>query len=420
MYRKFYCLHIGFSPRKRISTAIKNVTYNRRNKCINGVKSISRSGIMQYHSSSPAYKKDYYEALGLPKNAQKSDIKKKYFELAKKYHPDVNKDDPKAGDKFREATEAYEVLENDEKRKLYDNFGHAGVDPNGAGPGGGGPFGGGFAGGPFSGGVRWDFRQGGGAETIDQADIQDIFEQMFGMGGGGGGRARERRRVGADVRTAIRLTFFEAISGCSKKIEVDVPVVSTTGNSQQQQSRPKMKRKTVTIHIPKGVDNGMTLRVQGEGGEVSGGPAGSLFVDLNVASDSYFKRDGLDVRVEASISLSQAILGGQIDVLTLAGKAELKVEPGTRHGHVVVMRGRGITAVGEDGRREVRGNQYVEFKVQYPKHLTDRQRQILRELDGSEDPNMKTESGAVTSAWNRLKEYFGYKDDKTTTQEAKS
>ena len=161
-----------------------------------------------FHSSRINYKRDYYEILGVDRKASKDEIKKKYFQLAKQYHPDVNKNDPKASEKFREASEAYEVLENEEKRKLYDNFGHSGVDQSNMG-GGGNPFEG-FAG--FSGGgFQWNF-QGGGAR-INEEDLQDIFGQIF-------GQQRVLRQQGMDLRTSIRLSFFEAVNGCSKDILV--------------------------------------------------------------------------------------------------------------------------------------------------------------------------------------------------------
>ena len=161
----------------------------------------------EYHSTSKNLKRDYYDVLGVDRGASKDEIKKKFFSLAKKYHPDVNKDDPKAAEKFREASEAYEVLENDEKRKLYDSFGHSGVDPS-SGMGGGagaGPFGG-------FGGFQWNFN--GGATQINEEEMADIIGQMFGQ------QARPRRNRGADLRTSIRLSFFEAVNGCTKDIQV--------------------------------------------------------------------------------------------------------------------------------------------------------------------------------------------------------
>jgi len=148
----------------------------------------------EFHASSKNLKRDYYEVLGVDRGANKDEIKKKYFALAKKFHPDVNKDDPKAAEKFREASEAYEVLENDEKRKLYDSFGHSGVDPSsGMGGGGAGPFGG-------FGGFQWNFN--GGATQINEEEMADIIGQMFGQ------QARPRRNRGADLRTSIRLSFL--------------------------------------------------------------------------------------------------------------------------------------------------------------------------------------------------------------------
>lgn len=352
-----------------------------------------------YHGSSVRRKKDYYEVLGLSRDATKSEVKKKYFELAKKYHPDVS-NDPSASDKFREASEAYEVLEDEEKRKLYDNFGHAGVDPQTAGHSStDNPFAGGFGGfggfGPFGGNVQWEFRQGG--QQVNGENINELFEELF------GGRPRQRRGQGVDVRTALRLSFLEAISGCSKDIQVDIPARPSGGKSGGRQSVAKK----VTLKIPRGVEDGVTLRVSGQGGEgEKGAPNGSLFVDLKVASDSYFSRDGLNINVVVPITVTQAILGGSVDVLTLSGMVELKVQPGTQPGHQVVLRGKGVV-VDTDNGREARGHQYVTYQLQYPKNLNERQKQLLEEFDSEEKKKGKTESFSMESAWKRVKEFFG-------------
>eukprot|EP00607_Mallomonas_marina_P007662 CAMPEP_0182422458 /NCGR_PEP_ID=MMETSP1167-20130531/8163_1 /TAXON_ID=2988 /ORGANISM="Mallomonas Sp, Strain CCMP3275" /LENGTH=391 /DNA_ID=CAMNT_0024600541 /DNA_START=292 /DNA_END=1467 /DNA_ORIENTATION=- len=377
------------------------------------IRSVSRS----FHSTSRNEKRDYYEVLGVPKGASKSDIKKKYFELAKKFHPDVNRDDTSAGEKFREASEAYEVLENDEKRKMYDNFGHAGVDQaSAAGAAGGNPFAQGFGGfggfgGPFGGGnVQWEFRQGspfGGGQQVNNEQINELFEELF-----GGGRGRQRRGHGSDVRTTLRLSFLEAISGCSKDVQVDVPVRTGSDGKKARQ----MKRKTVTLQVPRGVEDGVTLRVVGEGGEGEDGqPAGSLYVDLKVASDSYFRRDGVNIGVEVPITVTQAILGGTVDVLTLNGMVELKVPAGTQPGTQIVMRGKGVAM--EEGGREIRGNQYVTFKLQYPKNLTDRQKELLEELEEEERKKGKTVTFSMNSAWKRVKDFFGHTDSGNSDSE---
>eukprot|EP01041_Mallomonas_annulata_P009920 gene9920-20629_t len=269
MVRSISCINLITSGLRLSKSQIRsrNYTTNVRTKVAVSMYSTYRN----FHHSRRSDKRDFYEGklniqyqlsllflnkhqrhqylvLGVPKDAPKTDIKKKYFEMAKKYHPDVNKDDPSAGAKFREASEAYEILENDEKRKLYDSYGHAGIDPNsGFGGGGGNPFAGGFGGGnPFGGfggfgGVQWEFRDGS-SNQMNNENITDIFEELF--GGGGGRREKARRGHGMDVRTSIRLSFLEAVNGCTKDVQVDVP--TKTGKTKQ------MKRKEVTLKIPKG------------------------------------------------------------------------------------------------------------------------------------------------------------------------
>lgn len=259
-----------------------------------------------YRSSSAAHdKRDYYSVLGVGKTASRKEIKQKYRELAKKYHPDLNKDDKDAAANFQAVSEAYEVLSDDQKRQMYDTYGHAGVDPNyqhAAGGTGGDPFAGfraaGFGGFP-GGGFRVRTNMNGG---IDADDLFDFFEQAM-----GGGFAQ--RGPGQDVQTAVRISFLEAVNGCKKDVRYDYQVlepVSGSTNTRRPQMRRVQKSNTVTVDIPPGVDTGVSMRVQGKGADGAPGfPAGDLFIQLEVAEDPFFKRSGSDLHVEIPISLTQ-------------------------------------------------------------------------------------------------------------------
>lgn len=346
-------------------------------------------------------KRDYYEVLGVGREASEADIKKAYRKLARKYHPDVNPDNKEAEAKFKEAAEAYEVLSDPQKRAGYDQFGHAGA--NGQGFGGFG--GGGFEGGDFGG-------------------IGDIFEMFF-----GGGGARRRGPVkGADLKYNLDITFEEAAFGLEKDIEVPrqekcdtckgsgaAPGTSAktcqhcggTGQVQYTQNTPfgrfvqsraceicrgegkliedpcpkcrgrgtvRVTRK-IHIKIPAGVDSGSRLRVTGEGepGE-KGGPSGDLYVYLRVKPHKIFKREGNDVIVEIPISFPQAALGDEIEVPTLDGKVQLKVPEGTQSGTYFRIKGKGIPDLHGYGR----GDQHVRLVIVTPKKLTEEQKEMLR------------------------------------------
>ena len=241
-----------------------------------------------YRTSRALNAKDYYEVLGLPKESTKDEIKKKFRELAKKYHPDLNKDNKSAEAKFREVSEAYEVLEDDQKRKQYDTFGH--MDPNNGGGGGfqgGGPFGGfgGFGGGPFS-------AAGGG--NMNNQDIFSFLHQAMGQ------QQEAARNTGIDVEMVLPLSFLEAVSGCTKKVEVEYVAHNAAG-------RRERKKKQVQVTVPAGVDAGMQLRMQGQGGEgAKGYPAGDLLLQLKIDADPYFKREGGHIKVELPVTIAQA------------------------------------------------------------------------------------------------------------------
>lgn len=375
----------------------------------------------EFHATASVNQRDYYDILGVPRNASKKDIKKAYYQLAKKMHPDLNRDDPKATEKFAEVQSAYEILSDEEKRAGYDQFGFAGADGN--------PFGGGGAGGagnPFGGQRPEDIFRG----------FQDIFGQQ--RGGGAGQQMRNAPQRGGDVQAQLRLSFMEAVNGCKKDVTFRQAVTCKTcdGSGAKPGTKPSVcgrcngtgaihvsrgffqmqmpcdqchgegtiiadpcgscrgegritKLKTLQVTIPKGVDTGINMRLSSQGDEgMRGGGAGSLYVEIEVERDVYFERDGADVHTDLSIRLSQAALGGTVPLKTLRGDVDLKVKAGTQPGEQVVLRGRGINRLngGE------RGNHYVHFHVDVPSSLTDRQRALLEELDKTLDPDYDSEA----------------------------
>jgi molecular chaperone DnaJ len=375
-----------------------------------------------------AEKRDYYEVLGLEKGASADDIKKAYRKLAKQYHPDLNKENPEAAEKFKEIGEAYGVLSDPDKKARYDQFGHAGVDGN---YGGGGGFSGGFG---------------------DFGDLGDIFGSFFG-GGFSGGSRRNAPQKGRDIRARVELTFEEAAFGCKKDISISrtescaacsgsgakagttPETCSRCGGSGQirsVQNTPfgqiqtnttcpdcKGKGKTIkercpicqgtgkkritdkiSINIPQGVDDGQSLRVRGKGdaGE-NGGPNGDLYVAISIKRHEIFERDEYDVYVELPITFVQATLGCELDVPTLDGQVKQKIPEGTQSGTKFRMRGKGIPYSNGSGR----GDQYVIVNVEIPKDLTKHQRELLEKF--AEETNDKNYN--QQKKWkNKLKDYF--------------
>lgn len=369
-----------------------------------------------------AEKRDYYEVLGVAKDANEQEIKKAYHKLAKKHHPDLNPGDTDAEIKFKEANEAYEVLSDKEKRARYDQFGHAGVDPSYAagGPGAGG-FGGGFSGGGFGG-----------------MDFGDIFETFFGGGFGGGGFGTRQTnpnapKRGADIRISLVLTFMEAVHGCKKTISFTrqdtCPECSGSGAAKgttpevcpnckgsgfevvnrrtafgtMQESRPCSRcggkgrliqtpcghchgsgrvgvPRKLEVTIPAGVDDDQTLRKQGEGDSgINGGPAGDLIIIFTVRPDAMFERDRFDVYVTVPITYSQAVLGAKVTVPTIDGKVEYTVPEGTQSGAVFRLKNKGIPYLNGRGR----GDQYVKVVIEIPKKLNKTQRAALEKFEGT-------------------------------------
>ena len=377
-------------------------------------------------------KRDYYEVLGVGKGASDDEIKKAYRKLAKQYHPDLNKDNPDAADKFKEAAEAYEVLSDSEKRSRYDQFGHAGVDPN-AGFGGGGS---GFSG--FGG-----------------FDMGDIFDSFFGGGfGGGGSRSRRNGPVrGNDIQQAIELTFEEAAFGCKRKINIirsenceecggsgakkgTSPVKCTkcngTGQMRSVQNTPfgqfastttcnacggrgttisdpcpkcngsghTRKSRELEVNIPAGIDHGQTVSVRGQGeAGLRGGPAGDLLITVYVKKNSMFTRDGNNVYVDVPITFVQATLGCEIEIPTIDGKVTQRIPEGTQHGTKFRLKEKGIPSI----RNGARGDQYVRIIVEVPKNLSSRQREILEEF--AKESNEKNYNQRKKFS-DKIKDYF--------------
>ena len=375
-------------------------------------------------------KRDYYEVLGVAKNASDEELKKAYRKLAMKYHPDRNPDSKEAEEKFKEVKEAYETLSEPQKREAYDRFGHAGVDPNagfGGGPGGFGAGAGGFA------------------------DVfGDIFGDIFGGArqGGSGGRAGVYR--GADLRYAMEITLEQAARGYTTEIRVPSwescdtchgtgakpgtkPKTCGTCNGQGavrvqqgffsiQQTCPTChgtgkvipdpctacdgvgrvkKTKTLEVKIPAGIDDGMRIRSAGNGEPgLNGGPPGDLYVEIRVREHSVFQRDGDDLHCEVPIGITTAALGGKIEVPTLDGKAEIDLPEGTQSGKQFRLRGKGIKGL----RASYPGDLYVHIAIETPVRLTEHQKKLLRELDASlKDPKHSPQH----KGWmDRVKEFF--------------
>ena len=286
-------------------------------------------------------KKDYYEVLGVSKNASDDEIKKAYRKLAVKYHPDKNPGNKEAEEKFKEISEAHEVLSDKQKRARYDQFGHDGVGGNG-----------GMGGNPFQGGgfQNFNFDFGGGGGGLD-----DILGSIFGFGGGPRRPAR-----GADYRTTVTLTFEEAVFGTTK-------VVSADG-------------KDLKVKIPAGIDDGMSIRLNGKGGAApKGGTKGDLYVFIRVKPHKHLTREGTIILSETRISMADAALGTTVDVETVDGNVRMRIPAGTQSGTPFKLSGHGVPLMRSDGDR---GPHIVTVIVETPKNLTKRQKELLEEFRG--------------------------------------
>ncbi|MCD8395626.1 MAG: molecular chaperone DnaJ [Lachnospiraceae bacterium] len=365
-------------------------------------------------------KRDYYEVLGVDKNADDAELKKAYRVLTKKYHPDMNPGDAEAEKKFKEASEAYAVLSDPEKRRQYDQFGHAAFD--------GGAGGGGF-----------DF------DGFNFGDMGDIFGDLFGdFFGGGGGRRRggsQGPMQGANVRTSIRITFEEAVFGCEKEIELNLKDECTTchgtgakpgtspetcpkcggrgqvvfsqqslfGTVQNVQTCPEChgsgkiikekcpncygtgftsSKKKIKVSVPAGIDNGQSIRIREKGEPGSnGGPRGDLLVEVVVGRHATFTRQDMNIYSEVPITFAQAALGGDIRISTVDGDIVYTVKPGTQTGSKVRFKGKGVPSLRNKNQR---GDHYVTLNVQVPTKLSEEAKEALRAFDAVSGGSLET------------------------------
>jgi len=332
-------------------------------------------------------KRDYYEILGVPRTASADEIKKAHRKLVRKFHPDVNKNNKEAEERFKEVQEAYDVLSEPGKRRNYDQFGHAGVGAGGA-PGAGGDAwdafrraqqarGGGGAGGQR--GYQWQPGPGVSVEDLEGmgGDFGDIFEQLFGSRGGGGrgGRRagpsmRPTPARGSDVEHPVTLTFAQAARGTTLPLQIN----------------RDGRLETIDIKIPAGVKEGSRVRIKGKGVESPGGEPGDLFIITQVHPHPYFRRDGLDILMDVPISLYEAIEGTKVDVPTLEGPVTLTIPPGTSSHSKLRIKGRGIERGSE------KGDQFVVIKVVVPKNLDDEDKAALDKLAKKHPINARADS----------------------------
>lgn len=374
-----------------------------------------------------ADKRDYYEVLGVAKGASEDEIKKAYRKQAKQHHPDLNPGDKGAEKKFKELSEAYEVLSDSQKRTKYDQFGHAGVDPNSAGG-----YGGGFN----------DF------------DISDIFEGFFGGGFGGSRRSNPNApRTGEDAYASVTISFLEACKGCEKEVPVSrqekcnvcngsgsaagsspqtCPDCGGSGQVKVQQRTPfgvvssaractrcngkgkiitnpcnachgtgrKSASKKIKVSIPAGIDDGQTLLIRSGGNAgANGGPSGDLNVAVTVRPDTLFSRRGFDILCEIPITYFQAVMGDEIVVPTIDGKVKYKISEATQPGTTFRLKGKGVQRLNRSGR----GDQLVAVNIEVPKNLNKTQKEALRQFENQlDDKNYAKRRGF----FDRLKQMF--------------
>jgi molecular chaperone DnaJ len=373
-------------------------------------------------------KRDYYEVLGVAKNASDEELKKAYRKLAMKHHPDRNPGDAAAEEKFKEAKEAYEMLTDPDKRAAYDRFGHAGVDPNAGGGAGGQGFG--------------NFSDAFG----------DIFGDIFGGAAGRGGGGRSNVYRGSDLRYSMEITLEQAAAGFTTEIKVPswetcdtcdgtgakpgtkAETCKTCGGQGQvrmqqgffsiQQTCPSCrgsgktipnpcsacdgvgrirKQKTLEVKIPAGIDDGMRIRSSGNGEPgLNGGPSGDLYVEVSIKPHRVFQREGDDLHCEVPVSFARAALGGTIDVPTLNGKASFDLPEGTQTGKTFRLRGKGIRNV----RSSVAGDLYCHVVVETPVKLTDRQRKILEDFEASLEEGGDRHSPQSKSWMEKVRDFF--------------
>ncbi|ARC87240.1 molecular chaperone DnaJ [Rhodovulum sp. MB263] len=383
-------------------------------------------------------KRDFYEVLGIARGASAEEIKKAYRKKAKELHPDRNADNPKAEGQFKEVNEAYETLKDPDKKAAYDRFGHAAFEQGGGrGPGGMGGMGGGFGG-------QGDFASA----------FSNVFDDLFGdfMGGAGPG-GRQRATRGSDLRYNLRITLEEAYSGLQKTIKVpssvacDVcngtgaaggaepatcPTCSGMGKVRAQQGFFTVERtcptcggmgqivknpckscggagrierdRSLSVNIPAGVETGTRIRLAGEGeAGLRGGPAGDLYIFIEVAGHPLFERDGLNLFCRVPVSMTAAALGGEIEVPTIdGGRSRVKVPGGSQSGKQMRLRSKGMPAL----RGNAQGDMFIELAVETPVNLTSRQKELLREFEELSEENNPEGSSFFTkvkSFWDGMK-----------------
>ena len=354
-----------------------------------------------------ADKRDYYEVLGISKGASEDEIKKAYKKMARKYHPDLNPDNKEAEEKFKEVNEAYEVLSDPDKKARYDQYGHAGVDPN------------------FGAGAGFD-------GSFDFGDLGDIFGNFFGGGFGGGGRRTNPNapQRGESIRLSLTISFEEAAFGCEKEITVErmeqcgtcsgsgcaagttpevCPDCHGTGQVQVRRQTPMgvfatsspcgrcggkgkiihqpcpdcrgtgavRKRKTIKASVPAGIDNGQTISIRGQGhAGKNGGPAVDLLITITIRPHELFRREGTSVLCEAPITFAQAVLGAELEIPTIDGKVKYDLPEGTQSGTTFRLKGKGIPSINGRGR----GDQYVTVYIETPKNLNKEQKEALKKF----------------------------------------
>ncbi|MEK6774601.1 MAG: J domain-containing protein [Bdellovibrionota bacterium] len=309
-------------------------------------------------------KKDFYSLLGVSRTATPEEVKKAYRKLALQFHPDKNPGNKKAEEKFKEISEAYDTLGDEKKREVYDQFGHAGAQ---AGFGGaGGPFGGG-------GGFRGGFGDGSGNQEQFQDVFGDVFSEIFGGRGPGGGRQR-RPQKGADLRYTLSIGFEEAALGCEK-------IIHFVRQRSGQEETAKL-----SVSVPAGVKENQKLKLTGEGDTASpNGPAGDLYVIINIQTHPLFSRDETDVVMDLPISYIHALLGTQVEIPTLTGKAMIRVPAGTHSGQVFRLKGKGFPKLGGFGS----GDMLVKVQVDIPEQISAEQKVLIEKLaESSEDTPM--------------------------------
>jgi molecular chaperone DnaJ len=373
-----------------------------------------------------ATKRDYYEVLGVNRDASEEDVKKAYRKLAMKFHPDRNPDSKESEEKFKEAKEAYEILSEPEKRRAYDTYGHAGVNPQ-------------------MGGM-------GGADAQGFGGFAEAFGDIFGDIFGGGGRARSSVYRGADLRYNLEVNLEQAARGTETKIRIpameecetchgsgarpgtQAKTCSTCGGAGAvrmsqgffsiQQTCPTChgagktvsdpchackgagrmrKHKTLAVKIPAGIDEGDRIRLSGEGeAGVNGGPPGDLYVVIHLKEHGVFQRDGNDLHCAMPVSFTTAALGGEVEIPTLDGQAKVKIPPETQTGQTLRLRGKGIKGV----RSSYPGDLLCEIVVETPVRLTERQRELLRELEEINRKDGDRHNPRAKSFMDKVREFF--------------